>query len=76
MNRLGRGFLYGTMFALFVLHNQPWLQADARRVLGLPVGLVYHVAICVAATVVLALMVRHAWPRHLDPGAEDRDGAR
>lgn len=83
MSRLGRSFLYGMMLALFVLHNDPWLQVDSRRVLGLPIGLIYHLALCVLATVVLALMVRHVWPRHLDEGAgaarhdaDDGGGAR
>ena len=75
VNRLLRGVLYGAMLALFALHNDPWLQADTGRLLGLPVGLVYHCAICVAATALLALMVRHAWPRHLDAGADSKDGA-
>jgi hypothetical protein len=53
--------------ALFVLHQDVWLWRDARVVLGLPVGLAYHVAFCVAASVVLALAVRWSWPREVPP---------
>ena len=73
MNRLGSGLIYGALLVLFVLHNDPWVQSETGQVLGLPVGLMYHVAICVAASVILALLVRHAWPRHLDAGGEDMD---
>lgn len=48
--------------ALFVLHQDVWLWRDPRLVLGLPVGLTYHVAFCVAVTLVLAMAVRWAWP--------------
>ncbi len=57
--------------ALFVLHQDVWLWRDARIVLGLPIGLAYHVAFCVAASVVLVLAVRWSWPREVPP---DDDG--
>ena len=73
---LGRSALYGAMGALFLLHNYPRLQAGRGRFLGLPVSLTYHLAICVTAAVLLALLVRHAWPRHLDAAGEDTDADR
>src|SRR6185369_12131086 len=46
----------------YLLHNDLWLWNDPRLVLGLPVGLVYHVVFCVAVSAVLSLLVIYAWP--------------
>ncbi len=58
--------LYLALVALYLLHNDLWLWNDSRLVLGLPAGLAYHIGFCVATSVVLALLVLHAWPDHLD----------
>ena len=39
--------------------------------LGLPIGLLYHIGYCVAAAVLMALTINHAWPSHLQD--EDTD---
>ena len=62
--------------ALFVLHQDVWLWHDARLVAGLPIGLTYHLAYCLAVTLVLALAVRWSWPREVSPagsGGEEPD---
>ncbi|HET6372750.1 MAG TPA: DUF3311 domain-containing protein [Candidatus Polarisedimenticolia bacterium] len=56
---------------LFLLHNDFWLWNDPRIVLGLPVGMLYHAAYCVLATFLMALLVRHAWPAHLEVEAPE-----
>ena len=72
----GRRVLAASLAALFVLHQDAWLWRDPRLVLGLPVGLAYHVAFCVAASVVLALAVRWGWPREVPTvGTERSNGA-
>ena len=43
-----------------------WLWDDASLVLGLPVGMTYHVGYSVAAFVLFLLLVKFAWPRHLE----------
>lgn len=58
--------LYAALVVLYLLHNDLWLWNDSRLVFGLPAGLAYHIAFCVATSVVLALLVVHAWPDHLD----------
>ncbi len=58
--------LYLALVALYMLHNDLWLWHDPRLVLGLPAGLAYHIGFCVATSVVLTLLVIHAWPDHLD----------
>ena len=55
-------FLYAALVVLFILHNDLWLWNDGRLVLGLPVGLLYHIAYCLATSVALAVLVNRAWP--------------
>ena len=58
--------LYAALVLLYLLHNDLWLWNDPRLVLGLPAGLAYHIGFCVVTSVVLTLLVVHAWPEHLD----------
>ena len=58
--------LYLTVFVLYLLHNDLWLWNDATLIAGLPVGLVYHIGFCFAASLTLYLLVSRAWPTHLE----------
>ena len=58
-----RRLLYMGLFVLYLLHNDLWLWDDADLVLGLPVGLLYPVAYCLAAPGLLALLVYWLWRR-------------
>ena len=71
--RLGGAAVAALLVALFLLHQDVWLWRDGRLVLGLPVGLAYHVAYCLATALVLGRAVRWAWPR-LAEGDEPADG--
>lgn len=63
--------LYLALVALYLLHNDLWLWNDSRLVLGLPAGLAYHVGFSIATSIVLTLLVIHAWPDHLDKEAPE-----
>ena len=63
--------LYIALVALFLLHNDFWLWDNPKVVLGLPVGLLYHIGFCVAAAILMALTINYAWPSHLQD--EDTD---
>lgn len=68
-----RAFLLAAVVvAVYVLHQDFWWWGEARPlVFGfLPIGLFYHAAYTLAATVVMVLLARHAWPSHLD--ADDK----
>jgi hypothetical protein len=60
------------VLALYALHQDLWLWRSARPlVLGfVPVGLFYHACYCAAVSVVMWLLVRFAWPSHLEDAAE------
>ena len=68
-----RRILYLVWIALFILHNDLWLWNDSSLLLGLPVGLLYHAGFCLAAAVLMGLLVTYAQPRHLieTAGAEE-----
>ncbi len=53
---------------VYVLHQDFWNWKQAQPlVFGfLPVGLAYHAAYSVMASLTMALLVKFAWPRHLD----------
>ena len=71
--RLLRVLGWAGLLVLFVLHNDFWLWDDPRMVLGLPVGLTYHAVFCIAATVVMWLLVTYAWPAHLEVEPRDQE---
>ena len=60
-----RRLLYGALFLVFVLRLDVWQWHDPRRVLGLPVGLTYHIGICLVVSLIAGLLVRFAWPDSL-----------
>ena len=66
---MSRWLLAVLVVVLYVLHQDVWFWRQARPlVLGfLPVGLFYHLCYSVAAAFTMWLLVRFAWPAHLDP---------
>ena len=55
--------------ALYLLHQDFWFWRTAQPlVFGfVPVGLFYHACYTVAAALFMWLLVRYAWPAHLEP---------
>jgi hypothetical protein len=67
-----RALLVLAVLALYVLHQDLWFWRTARPlVFGfVPVGLFYHACFSVAASLLMWLLVRQAWPAHLEEEAE------
>ena len=69
---------------LYALHQDVWFWSSARPlVFGfMPIGLFYHAAFSVLVALLMGLLVRYAWPAHLehpidsDPGKPDSDSIR
>jgi len=59
------------LLAFFALHQDIWFWRSARPlVFGvLPVGLAWHAGYTLAVSVVMAILVRRAWPAHLEDAA-------
>lgn len=66
-----RWFLVLATVTLYVLHQDWWFWTSARPlVFGfLPVGLFYHTVYSLAVVALMWVLVRDAWPSHLEPKA-------
>ena len=52
---------------VILLHQDYWNWTDKTLVLGfIPIGLAYHAAYAVVATITMAILVKYAWPYHLE----------
>jgi len=60
--------------ALYVLHQDFWFWRTAHPlVFGfIPVGLFYHACFAVASALLMWLLVRFAWPAHLEREVEQQ----
>jgi len=70
-----KGFLVVLVLVAYALHQDVWLFARARPlVFGfLPVGLAYHALYTLGCTLLMALLVRFAWPGHLEASSREPD---
>ncbi len=64
--------LFAAVLVLYILHQDIWFWRTARPfVFGfIPIGLFYHACFSVAASLVLWMLVKHAWPSHLEEEVE------
>jgi hypothetical protein len=67
-------FLSLLILALFLLHQDVWNWRQAEPlVFGfLPIGLAYHAAYCIGAALLMAVLVKFAWPTELDRVERER----
>ncbi len=56
-----RWILYVLLVVLFILHNDFWFWGTSEIVLGLPIGLLYHILFCFAASVLMYSLVKFMW---------------
>ena len=70
-----RALLAITVIALYVLHQDVWFWRVAHPLAFgfLPIGLFYHACFTVAISLVLWLLVKVAWPAHLEEDIEDHE---
>jgi Protein of unknown function (DUF3311) len=68
-----RALLVIMVGALYVLHQDFWFwRAVHPLVFGfIPIGLSYHACYTIATAFVMWLLVKHAWPSHLEEGRGD-----
>jgi hypothetical protein len=58
--------LYLVIVIVYLLHNDLWFWDDPTLIMGIPVGLFYHVLYCFAASILLFLLIKFAWPHFVD----------
>ena len=70
-----RLFLVLAVAIVYILHQDFWLWRTARPfVFGfIPIGLFYHAMFAVLASLLMWLLVKFAWPSHLEEEVEHRE---
>ena len=69
--KVGLGLL---VLAVYLLHQDFWFWTDKTLVLGfIPIGLFYHAMYAVLAAVLMAILVKYAWPHELESMEEHAD---
>jgi hypothetical protein len=63
-----RAYLTILIVGLYVLHQDIWFWRTARPLLFgfLPVGIWYHICFTLAVSLVMWLLIKQAWPAHLE----------
>jgi hypothetical protein len=63
-----RVLLAAMLVLLYLLHQDFWFWREARPLIFgfLPVSLFYHACFTLAVSAVMAVLVRYAWPAHLE----------
>ena len=62
--------VYALLLLLYVLHTDVWYWDDPGIVLGLPIGVTFHVLWSLAVSVVFWLAVQYAWPTEFEQAAQ------
>jgi hypothetical protein len=73
-----RALLTISVVVLYVLHQDFWFWRTAKPfVFGfIPIGLFYHACFAVAASLLMWMLVKFAWPSHLEEEFEHQSPAR
>ena len=56
----------GVLLILLILFFNFWMWDTDTLILGLPINLLYHIGLCVLTSLSMLVIVRLAWPHHLD----------
>ena len=59
------------LLVLSVAFVNVWMWDDDRLALGVPVNLLYHLVLCAVTSLVMAVVVRLAWPAGTHEDDED-----
>ncbi len=74
---MNRFLITVAVVVLYLLHQDYWYWNSAKPlVFGmLPIGLFYHAVYSLVAVGFMFLLVRFAWPQHLESQSDDSDRA-
>ena len=60
------------ILVVYALHQDSWLWQDRSLVFGfLPAGLAYHAGYCLLAAILMAILVKSAWPSDIEQSVAD-----
>ena len=62
------------VLVFYLLHQDVWFWREARPLVfgALPIGLFYHAVYTLAVSGLVWILIRAAWPAHLDDEERDR----
>jgi hypothetical protein len=62
------------VLVFYVLHQDFWFWRQSRPIVFgvLPIGLFYHACYTLAVSLLVWILIKATWPRHLDVEDEDR----
>jgi len=68
MNSVRKLLLTLMVIAVYILHQDFWNWKNAKTLIFgfLPIGLAYHAAYSILAAIMMAILVKFAWPSHLE----------
>ena len=63
------------VLTVYILHQDVWNWRKVEPlVFGfLPIGLAYHAGYSVLASILMAILVKFAWPKHLETAESERN---
>jgi hypothetical protein len=73
-----KALLVIAVIVVYVLHQDFWFWRTARPLIFgfIPIGLFYHACFAVLASLLLWLLVKYAWPSHLEREIESQTAVR
>jgi len=66
-----KNILYMVIVIVYFLHNDLWLWNNPTLILGIPIGLFYHIIFCLAASIIMILLIKYAWPNLVEDVDEE-----
>jgi hypothetical protein len=68
MNPTRKLLLTLLVLAVYLVHQDFWNWKNAKPLIFgfLPIGLAYHAAYSILAAITMAMLVKFAWPKHLE----------
>jgi uncharacterized oligopeptide transporter (OPT) family protein len=73
----GKALLIAVLvFAVYLVHQDYWNWKKTEPLIFgfLPIGLAYHAGYSILAAILMAVLVRIAWPKHLEETQSDEPG--
>jgi hypothetical protein len=66
-----KNILYLVVLIVYLLHNDLWFWNNPTIIMGIPVGLFYHLIYCFIASILLFLLIKFAWPKFVEEVDQD-----
>jgi hypothetical protein len=66
-----KNILYLVVLIVYLLHNDLWFWNNPTIIMGIPVGLFYHLIYCFIASILLFLLIKFAWPKLVEEVDQD-----